>query len=89
MDSSKQGEGSCPEPSFPDDYGQRLERLLELADLSWEQFADLLGAEYDRVMEWRDGAIPTGGEVWHIMHLAYSIPGGTEVMLSEASGGGE
>ena len=78
MDSSNQGESSCPEPSFPDDHGQRLERLL-----------DLPGAEYDRVMMWRDGAIPTGGEVWHIMSLAYSIPGGIEVMLPEAAGDGE
>ena len=34
-------------------------------------------------MEWRGGEIPTGGEVWHIMRLALSVPGGMEVMLPE------
>ncbi len=32
MDSSNQGESSYPE-LFPEDFGQRLERLLELAGL--------------------------------------------------------
>ena len=50
MDSHKKEEGSYPE-LFPEDYGERLERLLELAGLSWEEFAERLGAEYDRVME--------------------------------------
>ena len=36
--------------------------------------------------EWRTGTIPTGGEVWHIMHLALSVPGGMEVMLPENVG---
>ena len=36
-------------------------------------------------MEWRHGAIPTGGEVWHIMRLAASVPGGVEVMFPEAT----
>ena len=71
------------------DFGQRLERFTELAGLSWEEFAERLGAEYDRVMEWPNGTIPTGGEVWHIMRLAWSVPGGIEVMLPEAAEGGE
>ena len=86
MDSSNQGEGSYPE-LFPDDFGQRLERLLDLAGLSWEQFADLVGVEYDLVMEWREGAIPSGWEVWRIMRLAWSVPGGIDVMLPEDTGG--
>ena len=68
------------------DFGERLERLRELAGLSWEEFAQRLGVEKDRVTEWREGTIPTGGEVWHIMRLALSIPGGFEVMLPEAGG---
>ncbi len=88
MGSSKHDEGSYPE-LFPEDYGQRLERLLELADISWEQFADFLGVEYDLVMEWREGAIPSGGQVWQIMHLAWNVPGGMEVMLPETAGDGE
>ena len=84
MDSRNQREGSYPE-LFPEDFGQRLERFTELADLSWEEFAERLGVALDRVMEWRNGTIPTGGEVWHIMRLAWSVPGGVEVMLTEAT----
>ena len=74
---------------FPEDFGERLERLTKLAGLSWEEFAQLLGVEDDRVTEWRTGTIPTGGEVWHIMRLASSVPGGFEVMLPEAAKGTE
>ena len=81
-------EGSYPE-LFPKDFGERLERLTELAGLSWEEFAQRLGVENDRVAEWRNGTIPTGGEVWHIMRLAFSVPGGREVMLPEAADGTE
>ena len=81
-------EGSYPE-LFPKDFGERLERLTELAGLSWEQFAQRLGVEDDRVTEWRNGTIPTGGEVWHIMRLAWLTPGGIEVMLPEAAEGTE
>ena len=88
MDSCNEEEVSYRE-LFPEDFGQRLERFIELAGLSWEEFAQLLGFELDRVMEWRNGAIPTGGEVWNIMRLAWSVPSGIEIMLPEAAEGGE
>ena len=88
MDSRKRQEDSYPEP-FPEDFGERLERFIELAGLSWEKFAERIGVDVDRVMEWREGAVPTGGEVWHIMRLAWSVPDGIEVMLPEAAAGGE
>ena len=74
---------------FPKDFGERLARLVALADLSWEEFAERLGVERDRVTEWREGGVPTGGEVWHIMRLAWSVPGGTEVMLPLNTGPNE
>ena len=80
MDALKRVEGNYPE-LFPEDFGERLERLTELAGMSWEEFAERLGIDGDRVMEWREGTIPTGGKVWHIMRLAASVPGGIEVML--------
>ena len=74
---------------LPFGYLERLERLIELAGLTWEEFAERLGVGIDRVTAWREGTIPTGGEVWHIMRLAYSVPGGIEVMLPEAAEGAE
>ena len=74
---------------FPKDFGERLARLVELSGLSWEEFAERLGVECDRVAEWRGGDVPTGGEVWHIMRLALSVPGGTEVLLPRNEGPGE
>ncbi len=76
MTACKRTEGLYPE-LFPKDFGERLKRLIEIADLSWQEFAVRLGVDDDRVMEWRNGAIPTGGEVWHIMRLALSVPGGS------------
>ena len=88
MDSGERTEESYPE-LFPKDYPERLERLIELAGLTREEFAERLGVGIDRVTAWGEGAIPTGGEVWRIMRLAYSVPGGIEVMLPEAAEGAE
>ena len=46
MDSRRRTEGS-----YPEDFGERLKRLTELAGLSWEGFAGRLGVENDRVTE--------------------------------------
>ena len=35
--------------------------------------------------EWRNGTIPTGGEVWLIVRLALSVTGGFKVMVPEAA----
>ena len=68
---------------------KRLERLIEVAGLSREEFAERLGFEYDRVAEWFEGAELTGGEVWHVARFAWSIPGGMEIIMPEAGEGAE
>ena len=88
MNKKEQDEGSYPE-LFPEDFAERLERLIELAGLSRGEFAQRLGIEYDRVAEWFEGAILTGGEVWHVARLAWSIPGGLDIIVPEANGGTE
>ena len=85
MHSNDRIDGSHAE-LFPKNFGERLARLVELSGLSWEEFAERLGVACDRVTEWRGGEVPTGGEVWHIMRLAVSVPGGTELMLSRNRG---
>ena len=82
MDARRQTKDSYPE-LLPKDFGERLEQLRELVGLSWEEFAERIGIDYGRAMEWRKGSVPTGGEVWHIIHLASKVPGGSELMLTE------
>ena len=84
MEHGKRIEDFRPAPR-PEDFPQRLERLAQLAGLSWEEFAERLGIEDDCVTEWRNGTIPTGGEVWLIVRLALSVTGGFKVMVPEAA----
>ena len=62
---------------------------MSLPALSWEEFAQRLGIDYDRVAQWFEGAELTGGEVWHVARLAWSIPGGLEIIIPGAGGGAE
>ena len=82
-------EEDCCCPPFPEDFAERLVRLIELAGLSREEFAQVLGIDYERVAQWFDGAELTGGEVWHVARLAYSIPGGMAIIVPETAGGTE
>ena len=88
MNKMEQDGGGCG-PSFPEDFAQRLERLIEFAGLTREEFAQRLGIDYDRVAEWFEGAELTGGEVWHVARLAWLIPGGLEIIIPGAVEGAE
>ena len=68
-------------PPFPDDFGERLERLKELSGLSWGEFAELLGVTQRGLLKWRRGGPPSGAYFWAIMELAREVPGGFELML--------
>ena len=88
MNEIERGEDCCS-PPFPEDFSERLERLIELAGLSRVEFAQRLGIEYNRVAQWFHGAVLTGGEVWHVARLAYSIPGGMAIIIPETGRGEE
>ena len=81
-------EGGCG-PPFPEDFAERLERLIEFAGLTRVEFAERLGIDYDRVAEWFEGAELTGGEVWHVARLAWLMPGGLEIIVPGAGEGAE
>ena len=70
---------------LPKDFDKRLTRLVELAGLSWDEFAARLGVGCDPVTDWRRGEISTSGEMWPIMRFALSVPGGTEAMLYQST----
>ena len=68
-------------PPFPEDFGERLESLKELAGVSWGEFAERLGVTQRGLLKWRRGGPPSGAYFWAILGLARDVPGGFELML--------
>ncbi len=69
-------------PGWPEDFPQRLKRLLEMAGLSRQDLARLLGVKEGTVQTWlRGGARPKGGSYYGIVQLSRSVPGGFELMI--------
>ncbi len=84
------GEGGCP--PWPEDFGERLERFMEMAGLSRADLAERLEVTEGAVGQWLEGAEPTGGEVWAMFQLSRGVPGGFEVLLhghAASEGGSE
>ena len=75
----------CPSP-FPDDFGRRLERLKELAGVSWRELAGRIGVTERGMLKWRRGAPPSGAYLWSIIELARDVPGGYEVVMGADAG---
>ncbi len=67
-------------PPFPEDFGERLERLKELSGLSWGEFAERLGVTQTGLRKWRNGRPPSGAYFWAILRLAREIPCGFALM---------
>ena len=68
-------------PPWPEDFGERLEGLKELAGLSWLEMAELLGVTDRGALKWRRGGRPSAANLLAIMELAWGVPGGYELML--------
>ena len=66
---------------FPEDFGERLERLLKMAELSPQELAELLGVTEPTVRRWLRGGVPKGFNYMGIMQLARGVPGGLNLML--------
>lgn len=63
-----------------DDFPQRLVRLKEASDLTWNEFAELLGVELKQVLRWTQGTEPSGGAYHWLVSLARWIPGGLDIL---------
>ena len=68
-------------PPFPEDFGERLERLLKMAELSPQELAELVGVTEPTVRRWLRGGVPKGFNYMGIMQLAWGVPGGFNLML--------
>lgn len=81
-------------PPWPEDFPQRLERLLEMAELSRRDLARFLGVTERTVQKWLAGeGRPKGGSFYGIVQISRGVPGGLDLMLygmglSDADGEG-
>ena len=59
---------------FPGDFGERLVRFKEAADLSWAELCRLLGVDPETPRRWRNkGVRPTGEHLMALLVLADSF----------------
>ena len=69
---------------LPEDFVERLERLKHATDLTWNGFADALGADRKQVLRWKeDGTEPCGGAMLSIVRLAGVVPGGLDLIMGD------
>ena len=74
-------------PSWPEDFGRRLEALKVLAGLTWQEMAGLLGVTDRAILLWRRGERrPSAANILALTELARSIPGGTKVLCQGDAG---
>ena len=68
---------------LPDDFGERVVRLKEAANVTWDEFAELLGVEPKQLIRWTQGTKPSGGAYHCLVRLAPWIPGGLDILLGD------
>ena len=69
---------------LPDDFPERLERLRDLAGLTWAGFAAAIGVDYRQMYRWRKhGVEPSGAAMDRIYKFACRLDGGLVILLGE------
>lgn len=75
---------------LPEDFPERLERLREATDLTWNAFADAIGIDKKRVHRWRRSkedrrkpAKPDSGGFYALVKIAALTPGGLDILMGE------
>ncbi len=69
--------------ALPPDFSVRLDRLKGASGLTWDAFAEALGADVKQVLRWRRGTEPCGGAHHALVKLARWIPGGLDILMGE------
>ena len=78
--------GDYRPPPWPEDFPQRLERLKEMAGISWKRMAELVGVTDRGALKWRRGGRPSAANFQAIIELAREIPGGYDLMMDRDDG---
>ena len=78
--------GDYRPPPWPEDFPQRLERLKEMAGISWKRMAELVGVTDRGALKWRRGGRPSAANFRAIIELAREIPGGYDLMMDGDDG---
>ena len=73
----------CGTGELPGDFPDRLCRLKEHIDLSWNGFCEVIGSDGKQVLRWRQGAQPRGGAVYSIIQVSAQVPGGLDLVMGE------
>ena len=73
--------GDYRAPFWPGDFQQRLERLMDLDAMLWQELAELLGVTEGSVIRWHSGEGPAGPNFWTSMGLDRILLGGYELIL--------
>ena len=73
-------------PSWPEDFGERVGRLLKMAGLSRRDLAEFVGVTEGTVGKWLKGAIPAGPNFLGIVELASTVPGGFDLIMYGEAG---
>ena len=68
---------------LPSDFKERVVRLKEAADVTYYEFAELLGVEPKQLLRWTQGTKPSGGAYHCLVRLAAWIPGGLDILLGD------
>ena len=68
---------------LPKDFGNRIVRLKEAADVTWDEFSELLGVDPKQVIRWTQGTKPSGGAYHSLVRLAPWIPGGLDILMGD------
>ena len=68
---------------LPRDFGKRLVRFKEAADVTWDELADLLGVEPKQLIRWANGTEPSGGAYHSLVRLAPWVPGGLDILMGD------